>query len=99
MRCTRDRSLKKRTGNSLLNSFQSLIIAASLTDTDMSNALICHNSLYISKVEVDQVCDTLNTLLQYLVSLLQSFRHGCPSVYNIKQLVIWNDNQRIYTFF
>ena len=47
------------------------------TDTDMCDTLVLHNGLNICKVEVDQcrqvdqVGNTLNCLLQYLVCLLQ----------------------------
>ena len=67
--CTLDGCLKQRAGYSLLNSLKCLLVALRLTNTDMSDALICHNSLNISEVKVDktrnidQVCDSLNTLL------------------------------------
>ena len=53
----------------LKESVDTLIVTASHTDTDMCDSLVCHNSLNICKVQVDQgwyidqVCDTLNTLL------------------------------------
>ena len=60
-----DGCLKQRTGNSLLYSLQSLVIALCLADTDMGDTFICHNSLNICEVKVDQcrqidqVCDAL----------------------------------------
>ena len=32
---------------------------------------------------IDQICNTLNTLLQYLVRFFQSLRHCCASIYNL----------------
>ena len=52
----------------------------------MSDTLVTHYCLDICKVKVDQtrlvdqVCDTLYTLLQYLICLLQSFWDTCTLI-------------------
>ena len=105
VRCTCDGCLKQRAGNCLLNCFKSLVITFALSDTDMSNSFISHNCLYIGKVKVDQwryidqVCDTLDTLLKNFISFLKCFRHSCSSVYNFKKLIIRNNDKCIYIFF
>ena len=87
---TLDGSLKKRRGYSLLYSLHSLVIASCLTDTNVCNTFICHNSLNISKVKVDksrqidQICDALNCLLQNLVCFTKCFRHSCAAIYNLQ---------------
>ena len=76
MGSTLDGCLKKRAGYSLLNSLKCLLVALRLTNTDMSDALICHNSLNISEVKVDktrnidQVCDSLYCLEKNLIGFL-----------------------------
>ena len=86
MGCSLDRCLKKRAGNSLLHSIQTLLISLTGTDTDVSDALVLHNSLYIGKVKIDQsrhidqVSDTLNTLLKNLICLLKCILHGSSAV-------------------
>lgn len=52
-------------------------------------------SRLISAGQIDQVCDTLNCLLQHLICLLQCLRHCRPAVYDLKQLVIRDDDQRV----
>ena len=103
--CALNGRLKQRAGNCLLYCLQSLVVTLSLSDTDMCDTLVLHNGLNICKVEVDQcrqvdqVGDTLYCLLQYLVCLLQCLRHCRPAVYDLKQLVIRNYNQRIHILF
>ena len=105
MGSTLDGCLEKRTGYGLLYSFHSLVVALALTDTDMSNTLVDHDSLNIRKVEVDQcrqinqVCNALYSLLQNLICFSESFRHGSPAVYDLKQTVIWDDDQCVYILF
>ena len=105
MSCAIDSSLKQRTGNSLFHCIQTLIIACSLTNTNMCNAFIFHNGTDICKVQidhrslVDQVCNTLNTLLQHFIRLLQRLRHGGSAVTDCQQLVIRDNNQSIHYFF
>ena len=90
MRSALNGCLKKRRRYRLLYSLHSLVITSCLTDTDVSDSLVCHNSLYVCKVkvdqcrQVDQVCNTLYCLLKNLISFLQSLRHGCPAVYNFQ---------------
>ena len=66
------------------------------------HATVRHDSLDIRKVKVDecrlidQVRNTLNCLLKDFIRLLQSFRHRCSSVNDLKQLVIGDDDQRIH---
>ena len=85
-----DGCLKKRRRYRLLYSLHSLVIASCLTDTDVSDSLVCHDCLHICKVKVDQsrqidqVCDTLYCLLKNFISLTQCFRHGCSSVNDLK---------------
>ena len=101
MGSTLDRRLEQRAGNGLLDCLKCLVIALGLSDTDVCNTLVLHNCLYICKVqidqrrEIDQVCDTLNCLLQHLICLLQCLRHCRPAVYDLKQLVIRDDDQRV----
>ena len=105
VRCTCNRGLKQRTCNSLFYCFQCLVVAASLSDTDMCNSLVCHDSLYVCKVQVDQrryidqVGNTLDTLLKHFVSLLKRLRHGGTSVYNFQKLIIRDNNQGVNAFF
>ena len=93
MRSACDGCLKQRTCHSLLDCLQRLVVAASLSDTDVGDSLVGHNCLDIREVKVDkrryvdQVCDALDTLLQNLVRLLQGFRHGSASVYHLKQFI------------
>ena len=105
MRRTGNRRLKQRTGNRLLYCLQRFVIAASLSDTDMRDTLIRHNSLNIGKIQVnqrryvDQICNALNTLLQYLVRLLKSLRHRSTSVNYFKQFIVRDNNQCIHALF
>ena len=105
MRSTGNGCLKKRTGNSLLNCLKSLIIATSLSDTDMRDSFVRHNRLDIGKVKVDKrryidkVCNTLDTLLQYFIRLLKGLRHGGASVYHFQKFIIRDNNQSIHAFF
>ena len=68
----------------------------------MCDTLIPHYCLNICKVQIDQtrlidqVCNTLYTLLQYLVCLLQGFRDRCILTADLKQLVIRDHDQCIY---
>ena len=100
-----DRCFQKRTGNCLFDCLKRLVVSASGSDTDMSDTLVFHNSLYIRKVEVDQrryidqVCNTLDTLLEHFVSFLQSFRHRCPSVYYFQKFIIRNYDQCVHILF
>ena len=77
MGSTLDRRLEQRAGNCLLDCFECLVVALGLSDTDVCDTLVLHDCLYICKVqidqrrEIDQVCDTLNCLLQHLICLLQ----------------------------
>lgn len=93
--------LEQRAGNCLLDCFERLVVALGLSDTDVCDTLVLHDCLYICKVQIDQcreinqVCDTLNCLLQHLICLLQCLRHCRPAVYNLKQLVIRDDDQRV----
>ena len=104
MGCAFDRSLQKRAFHCLFDSFQCFVVSFCMSDTDMCDTLVCHNSLNIGKIEVDQcrqidqVCNTLNRLLKDFVCFLECFRHGCTAVYNLKQLIIWDYNQCIYVF-
>ena len=71
----------------------------------MGDTLVDHNCLNVGKVKVDQgwyidqVSDSLDTLLKYFVCLFQCIRHRCSSVDNLKKLIIRNDNQCVYIFF
>ena len=104
MGCTFDRSLQKRAGHCLFNCFECFVVSFCMSDTDMCDTLVCHNRLYIGKIQinqcrkVDQVGNTLYCLLQNLVCFLECFRHRGTAVYNFKQLVIWNYDQCIYIF-
>ena len=104
MRCTLDRRLKQWTGNCFLYSLYALIVPTAGSNSDMGDSLIFHNRLYVCKVKVDktryidQVSDTLHTLLQHFVCFLQSIRHRSASIYDLKQLVVWNDDQCINIF-
>ena len=86
MRSTLDRCFQERAGYSLFYCLKSLIIAFCLSDADMCDTLICHNCLDICEIQIDQtrdidqVCNSLNSLLKNLICLLKSIRHGCPSV-------------------
>ena len=88
-----------------LDRLKSFVVTAPGTDSDMCDTLVLHNRLDISEVEVDQgrnidqVCDTLDTLLEYLVCLLESLRHRCASVYDFKKLIIRDHDDRINIFF
>ena len=68
----------------------------------MSDTLVRHDGLDIREVEVDQcrqvdqVRDTGDCLLQNLIRLLESFRHGRSAVYHFKKFVIRNDDQCIH---
>ena len=48
---------------------------------------------------VDQICNALNTLLQYLVRLLKSLRHRSTSVNYFKQFIVRDNNQCIHALF
>ena len=69
----------------------------------MGNALVLHNRLNIGKVEVDEcrsideVGNTLNTLLQNLIRLAESFRHRRATIDNLQETVIRNNNQGIHS--
>ena len=69
----------------------------------MSDTLIDHNSLDISKVKIDQtrnidqVGNTLNCLLKNFICFLKSIRHSCAAVYDLKKTVIWDNDQSIYS--
>ena len=103
MACTLNGSFKKRAGYSLLNCLNSLVITLSLTNTNMSDTLIDHNSLDISKVKIDQtrnidkVSNTLNCLLKDFICFLKSIRHSGTAVYDLKKTVIWDNDQSIYS--
>ena len=105
MSCAFNGRLKKRGGYCLLNSFHSLVVSSCLSNTDMSDALVCHNSLNICKVKVDQcrqidqIGDSLNRLLKNFVSLAECLRHGCPAVNDLEKLVIRNNDQCIHCLF
>ena len=68
----------------------------------MSDTLISHNCLYICKVKVDKtrlidkVCNTLNTLLKYLICLLQRIRNTCSLITDLKELVVRDNNKCIH---
>ena len=104
MSSTFDGCLKQRRGYSLLNSFHSLVISSGLTNTDMCDSFICHNCLNIREVKVDQcrqidqVCNSLDSLLQNLVSFAKCFRHSCTTVYDLKQFVVRDNDQCINSF-
>ena len=76
MACALDSSLQKRAGYGLLYCLNGLVIALCVSDSDMSNALVGHNRLHISEVQInqtrniDQVGDALYCLLQNLICLL-----------------------------
>ena len=97
--CTLYGRLKQRALNSLLNCCHSLVVTLVLAYTDMSDAAVCHNSLNISEVQVDQsrlidqVCNTLNCLLKNFIRLLQSLRHSCSAINDLEKLIIRNDDQ------
>ena len=97
--------LQKRAGHSLLYCVQGLVIALTGTDTDVCNTLVGHNRLYIREVQinqgrqVNQVGNSLYRLLQNLICLLQSIRHGCTAIHNLQQLVIGDHNQGIHALF
>ena len=65
-----DGSLEKRALYCLLYSLESLLIALGLTDTDMGDTAVGHNSLNVGKVKIDKsrlidkVCDAGDCLLQ-----------------------------------
>ena len=40
-----------------------------------------------------------NLVGKNLICFLQGFRHCSASVYNLKKLIIWNNDDRIYIFF
>ena len=75
-----------------------------MSNSDMSDALIDHNGLNVREIQIDQarhidqVRNTLNRLLKYLIRLLQSIRHSSAAVYNFQKPVIGNNNQRINAF-
>ena len=102
---TGNRRLKQRTCHSLFYSLKRLVVSSSMSDTDVSNALVDHNGLDIRKIKVDQrryideICNALDTLLKNFVRLFQSVRHRCSSVNDLKKLIIRNDNQCVYIFF
>ena len=68
-----DSCLKQRTGNSDLHCIDCLVVSCCISDTDVCNTLVLHYSLNVCKVKVDQSWDidqvgnTLNTLLQHFV--------------------------------
>ena len=105
MRCTLDRRLKQWTGNRFLYSLYSLIVPAAGSNSDMGDPLIFHNRLYVCKVKVDktryidQVSDTLHTLLQHFVCFLQSIRHRSTTIYDLKQFIIRDNDQSIDSCF
>ena len=105
MACAFDRSLKQRACNCLLNCFQCLVVASCLSDTDMCNAFVCHNGLYVREIQVDQrrqvdqVGNALYRLLQNFVCFSERLRHGCPAVYDLEQLIVRNYNQSVNVFF
>ena len=80
----------------------SLIVAFTFADTDVSNALVAHNGLHVCKVEVndcgdvDQIGNSLYCLLKDFVGLHQGFRHAGTLVHNFQNLVIRDNDQSIH---
>ena len=68
----------------------------------MCNALVFHDCLHICEVKVDQgrlvdqICDTLYGFHENFIGLAQCFRHRGTAIYDLKQLIIRNDDQGIY---
>ena len=102
MACTLNSRLKQRAGNGLLYSLNGLVVALCLADTDVCDALVDHNGLNICKVQIDkarnidQVCNSLNCLLEHLICLLKSIRHGGPAVNDLQKTVIGDNDQSIH---
>ena len=97
-----DGRLQKRTRYRLLHRVESLVVALSGTDSDMGDALVRHDRLHVREIQIDQgrqidkIRNSLHRLLQHLVRLLQSVRHGRPAVYDLQQLVVGDHNQGIH---
>ena len=97
-----DRGLKQRACDSLLDCFERLVVALGLADTDMRHSLVLHDRLYIGKVEIDQsrqidqIGDTLDSLLKNLICFLQCFRHRRSAVYDLKKLIVRDHDQCIH---
>ena len=68
----------------------------------MRNSLLTHDCLHVRKVQiddrrnVDQVCNSLNSLLKDLIRLPESIRERCSAIHDIQKAIIRNDDQRIY---
>ena len=64
----------------------------------MRNALVNHDGLDISKIQVNetrninQIRNALNSLLKHLICFLKCIRHGGTPVHNLKKPVIGNHN-------
>ena len=81
MRRTVDTRLEQRTCNRFLNGVQTLRLPFSTSDSDMGNALILHYRYDVRKIKinkrrhVDQIRDSLDTLLQNLVRHTKGLCH------------------------
>ncbi len=102
---TGNRRFQQRTLYSHLHRISCLILALTGTNTDMSNSFILHDSLNVSKIQIDncrqidQVCNPLYRLLQHFIRFLKGIGHRRPSVHDFKQLIIWDHNECIHVFF
>ena len=78
------------------------MVSTSTTNADVCEPLPLHCRLNICKVKVnhtghiDQIRDSLYRLLQDLIRLLQCVRHRSPSIHDLQQLIVRNDNHGVY---
>ncbi len=99
-----DRGLQKRTLHGHFHGLKSFVISLAVTDADMCDTLVLHDSLNVRKVKVDngrhidQVGNSLNGLLKYLIRFLKRLRHGSTPVHNFKKLIVRNHDQRVHVF-
>ncbi len=99
---TADIRFQQRAFHCHFNSLKRLVIPLRLTDANVGNTLVLHDSLNIGKIQIDncgqidQVRDALNRLLENLVRLLERLRHSSTPVHDLKQLIVGNNDQSVH---
>ncbi len=96
-----DGRIEERAVDRLLNSGRRSALTGSTADTHVADTCICHDTANVSKVEVDETRDsnevgnTGNTKLQYLVGHIECIINGCVFISDIEELVICDYDQGV----